>query len=147
MEQKPSAGPPHTANPKNKLRHRNSKFNVNTSKSGRERRTFKGRTYDSIVEMEYAMVLDGLLNDGHLVVVIPQPIVQLGEDFTYRPDFFVMNYSQASHNGHFIDVKGREDKRFPQTKRLWKKYGRLDLHIVSRTSTGFTTKIIYASQG
>ena len=116
---------------------------MDQSAGGRAKRTFRGRTYDSIAEKDYAVILDGLVVNGHLVVVIPQPIVQLGEDFTYRPDFFVMNYSEEAHNGNFVDVKGREDKRFPQIKRLWKKYGKLDLHIVSRTATGFTTKIIH----
>ena len=143
MAQKQSAASYRTATPKTQLRHRNNKFNVDTTPTGRAKRLFKGRTYDSIAEKDYAVILDGLMVNGHLVVIIPQPIVQLGEDFTYRPDFFVMNYSEAAHNGNFVDVKGWEDKRFPQIKRLWKKYGKLDLHIVSRTSTGFTTEVIH----
>ena len=123
------------------------KYNVDNSESGKAKRRFRDRAYDSIAECEYAKRLQLLLTHGEILEVIPQPIVQLGEDTTYRPDFLVVEYfsSQSVRTlvAYYVDVKGTETPDFKRTKKLWKKYGRLPLHIVKLKRGNFeTTEII-----
>lgn len=114
--------------PKKKKR---SKYNVDHSAEGKAKRTFRGRVYASITERDCAELLWNMVDDGDYLDVVPQPIVQLGEDFTYQPDFLVVD---SEHRSYYLDAKGRyflnkgaTDRRFNTVRRLWKKYGRLPL--------------------
>lgn len=102
------------------------KYNV----APRALRTYRGRAYDSRAEMRYAIRLAA---DANVRLWIPQPIVQLGEDFTYRPDFFVL---YRDGEAVFVDVKGAETQAFKKTKRLWAKYGLAPLHVVKAIPGG-----------
>ncbi len=109
---------------------RNNKYSV----APKEQRTWNGKAYDSKAEMEYAMVLDLLLKSGEIIDVIEQPIVHLGiRENRYRPDFLIM---PAESTPYYVDVKGMETTAFKKNKRLWKIYGRMDLHLVKRTGQG-----------
>lgn len=120
-----------------KAAHR-SKYNIDNSASGKAKRTFMGRTYDSIAECEYARALWGRMEFGDIRDVIPQPCVQLGEDTVYRPDFFVVGGLIAgSRDCYYVDVKGKETANFRRNKKLWRKYGRLPLHIVKKKGGSF----------
>jgi predicted nuclease of restriction endonuclease-like RecB superfamily len=101
---------------------RRGKFNV----SPPEQRTWRGRTYASKIECQYAQ---HLRLDAANWEVIDQPKVRLGDDFEYRPDFLVI-----PRNGtpYYIDVKGAETADFRRIRKLWEKHGRLPLHIIKR---------------
>jgi len=115
------------------------KYNV----APKEQRTIGTRTYDSKAEAQYAEMLAGELARNLIVEWIPQPAVQLGADTVYRPDFLVID-----RDGPFyVDVKGVETADFKRTKRLWAKYGRLPLHIVKKTGTGFGWKTVEVVEG
>ena len=77
---------------------RRNKFNV----SEPERRTYKGRTYDSRAEMLYAQRLDLLLMSGDIIDYVEQPRVHIAGDLRFKPDFFVIEPTTA----YFVDVKG-----------------------------------------
>lgn len=98
-----------------------------------DQRKWRGRTYDSKAEMEYAKQLHDCLDHGTMLEIVEQPSVALVEGFVYRPDFL------AIHDGgaNYIDVKGRETQRFRDVKRLWKAHGRLPLWIVQKKGGKF----------
>ena len=114
------------------------KFGVDITPKGKIKRTYRGRTYDSIAERDYAEILD---IDEDIKLVIPQPIVQLGEDTTYKPDFFVIDTCDLYW---FIDVKGKETQAFRKIKKLWAKYCMEELHVIKKKSKNlfFTYEII-----
>jgi len=112
------------------------KYNV----APKEQRTIGTRTYDSKAEAVYANRLWALVKEGSIIDVVPQPSVQLGEDSAYRPDFLVIPWEMRPY---YVDVKGVRTSDFKRNVRLWKKYGRLDLHVVERDGDGFaTTEVI-----
>jgi hypothetical protein len=87
--------------------------------------------YDSKAEAEYAAMLDLEHRNGDVVTWSRQPSFMLG-DVRYRADFLV-TYSK---NGVpvfpvVIDVKGFETSAFRRTKKLWKRYGQLQLVVVN----------------
>ena len=103
-------------------------------------RTWNGRTYDSKAEMKYAQLLDVLHRSGEVVEWIEQPKTWLGiPENIYRPDFLVIPHDAMPY---YVDVKGKETPAFKKNVRLWKKYGRLRLHVVKRKGDGWETKVI-----
>lgn len=98
------------------------KYNV----SPPEQRTWRGRTYASKIECQYAQ---HLRLDASIQEVIDQPKVRLGDDFEYRPDFLVI---PRFGTPYYIDVKGAETADFRRIRKLWEKHGRLPLHILKR---------------
>lgn len=110
-----------------------SKYNVDHSVEGKAKRTFRGRVYSSQRERDYAARLWANIDaGGSLQEIAPQPFVQLGEDFTYKPDFLLI-FKPGFGQAYYIDVKGAEDKHFRRVRKLWLKYGRLPLHIVKKS--------------
>lgn len=101
---------------------RRGKYNV----SPPEQRTWRGRTYASKIECQYAQ---NLRLDASIQEVIDQPKVRLGDDFEYRPDFLVI---PRFGTPYYIDVKGAETADFRRVRKLWEKHGRLPLHILKR---------------
>jgi hypothetical protein len=93
----------------------------------KEERTWRGKVYDSKLEMTYAHWVWMMVGGGDLAEVVEQPKVRLGEDFTYRPDFLIIPNRETPY---YVDTKGAETREFKKTTKLWMKYGRLDLHIV-----------------
>lgn len=101
-----------------------------------EQRRFRGKTYASKAEMEYAVILYAMIDANEIRLVIEQPRVQLGvPENVYVPDFFVLD----SDGGRFVDVKGMETAAFRRNKKLWKSYGRAPLHIVKKSGAKFKT--------
>jgi len=116
------------------------KYGVDISPKGKAARTYRGRCYDSRMEMKYAIHLDYLVSAGDVADWIPQPSVQLGEDTAFRPDFLVIEKTGIPY---YVDVKGKETPRFRMIKKLWAKYGRLNLHVVKYVKGQLqTTEII-----
>jgi len=103
-------------------------------------RHWRGRTWDSKAEMEYAQILYLLHDRGDLRVVIEQPRVILGvPENVDRPDFFVLPSESSGGLPEFIDVKGVETTAFRKIKKLWKAYGVLGLRIVKKNRGKFAT--------
>jgi hypothetical protein len=93
-------------------------------------RTWNGRTYDSKAEREYAQCLDALKQDAQIIEYIHQPRLWLGvPENIYVPDFFVV---PTAGPPYYVDVKGMETQAFKRVKKLWAKYGDLDLVIIKR---------------
>lgn len=114
------------------LPRRRNKYNI----SPKPDRTWRGKLYASKAEMGYAQLLD---KDPQVVEVVEQPRLRLGEDHVYVPDFLVI----TRYGHHFyIDVKGVETAGFRKSKKLWLKYGRLDLVIVVKRGDTYKTKEI-----
>lgn len=99
-------------------------------------RTWRGKCYASKAEMAYAQHLDA---DVCVLEVVEQPRLRMGEDHVYVPDFMVV--TTYGHH-YYADVKGMETPAFRKSKKLWAKYGRLDLLVVKarqtrRSATGY----------
>jgi hypothetical protein len=109
---------------------RRSKYNV----APKDQRTWRGRTYDSKAEMEYAQLLYELFVCGSVKVFIPQPCVQLTEDHAYRPDFFVQ-WDDGTID--FIDIKGVMTAASKKHVAMWRKYGPCDLVITKKRGDRF----------
>jgi hypothetical protein len=115
---------------------RRSKYNV----APKDQRTWRGRTYDSKAEMEYAQLLYELFMYGSVQVFIPQPCVQLTEDHAYWPDFYVQ--WEGTDIGQFIDVKGVMTSASKKHIAMWRKYGPCDLVITKKRGDRFFNEMI-----
>jgi hypothetical protein len=96
------------------------------SKYRNVRTEYDGRLYDSKAEAARARELDLLKEAGGIRHWEPQPKFRLGPDFTYRPDFIVWHNDGTTE---VEDVKGTETPTFRKTRKLWAKYGPVDLCI------------------
>lgn len=111
--------------------------------SPKEDRTWRGKVYASKGEMRYRRdvlhLLEKSINDD--ILIVEQPRFQLGPDHIYVPDFLVINDGPEAYA---IDFKGVETPAFKKAKKLWRKYGRIHLHIVrAKGKTKFeTTEIL-----
>jgi hypothetical protein len=109
--------------------------------SPKEDRTWRGKVYASKAEMRYRRdVLNILEHVDDTITIIEQPRLHLGPDHVYVPDFIVLNDGVP----YAVDVKGVETPAFKKAKKLWRKYGRIHLHIVrAKGKTKFeTTEIL-----
>ena len=111
-----------------------SKYNV----ADRSERTWRGKVYDSKLEMTYAQWVWKSVDGVHLDEVVEQPKVFLTEDFSFRPDFLIIPNEEPPY---YVDTKGVETREFKKGEKMWKKYGRLPLHVVKASSgtCGFMT--------
>lgn len=106
---------------------------------------------------------DGVVNSEHdlsfklpvlakdVIEVLRQPKVVLGvPENTYRPDFLIV---PAGSLPYYVDVKSEATTKltaFRKNVRLWKSYGRLNLHIIVRINGSdrfHTTEIIEVLRG
>ncbi len=100
-------------------------------------RTFNGRCYDSKAEARYARQLALRRQAGDIITYVEQPRVELGlRENVYRPDFLVIPHGDVPY---YVDVKGTETTAFRKNKRLWARYGDLELRIVKSKRDGFET--------
>lgn len=101
-------------------------------------RTWNGKTYASKAEMLYAQELALRLQAGELAEVVEQPRLWLGvPENVYQPDFLLIPFGDAMP--YYVEVKGVETPAFKRNKKLWKRYGRLALHVVKRKGSRFVT--------
>ena len=120
-------------------RTRRNKYNVSPASA----RTWRGRTYASKAECEFAKLLHTTAAPG--TIIIEQPRVTLVEGFDYRPDFLkIIPWPGREFNVGFTDVKGRETQRFRDVCRLWRQHMQVPLLVVKRLRDGTfkTVKII-----
>ena len=86
--------------------------------------------------MKRAQQLHQLMAAGQIVEIVEQPKIHLGvPENSYRPDFLVI---EPGGLAYYEDVKGVETQTFKKTKRLWRSYGRLPLHVVKEKSGRFS---------
>jgi len=98
------------------------------SKYNAKRTKYNGVNYASKAEAMRAMGLDILKLAGEIKVWIGQPVFRLGvSENKYVADFLVIPWVGVPW---VEDVKGFETPRFKHNKKLWKRYGCLDLHIL-----------------
>ena len=89
---------------------------------------YEGVRYASKAEAERAEVLDLLMASGEIIWWIRQPTLYLGcAENVYRPDFLVI---PAKGLPWLEDWKGAETQKFKRDKRLWRRYGRLELRVL-----------------
>lgn len=101
------------------------------------RTEYNGRLYDSKHEAKRAMQLDLLKRAGEVAWWIPQVTIQLGPDHCYRVDFLVAEWASPCSGVQDVRVRAEdaklvETREFARHRRMWKKYGPFDLHIVKR---------------
>lgn len=102
-----------------------------------EQRHWNGKTYDSKAEMRRAVELHALLDVGHFAEIVEQPKLSLGvRENVYRPDFLLI---PVDGHPYYEDVKGQETAKFKRDKKLWRRYGRLPLHVVMSRGSRFET--------
>ena len=109
---------------------RNNKYKV----SPPEKRRALGRTFGSQAEKRYCLVLEQLVEASVILDYVCQPRVWLGlPECVYVPDFLVI---PEDDRPYYVDVKGMETAKFKRDKKLWHKYGRLQLRIIKEKGQG-----------
>ena len=97
---------------------------------------YNGVRYASKAEAARAVELDQMLLAGEILVWIGQPTFRLGcPENVYRADFLVVPPVGVNGTPWVEDVKGMETPKFRRDKKLWKRYGRLNLHIIKGKKT------------
>ena len=95
-----------------------------------DRTDVDGTVEDSKAQLHRANELRILLRAHEIAWFAKQPEFQLGADHTYRADFIV---GDVTGRIYAEDVKGGPGEReFQQTKRLWRKYGRMHLYVLEK---------------
>jgi predicted nuclease of restriction endonuclease-like RecB superfamily len=97
-----------------------------------DQRTWRGKTYASKAEMEYAKILDGEMRAGLWDEIIEQPHIRLGP-IDYLPDFALL----ARGVWVWVDVKGAMTPEFKLKLKLWRAYGPGELRIVKKSGKNF----------
>lgn len=107
-----------------------------------DQRTWRGKTYASKAEMEYAKVLDGEMRAGLWDEIVEQPPIRLGP-VDYVPDFALRKADRWT----WADVKGMETAAFRLKVKLWREYGPGELVIVKKSGKGFKVTERVVSKG
>lgn len=112
-----------------------------------EDRQYLGRTFGSKAEMEYCKHLETEVSMREIQGYICQPRFWLGvPENVYIPDFLVIEWAYLQKAPYAVDVKGVETAKFKRDKKLWAKYGWVDLHIVKKQGAKFkTVEVIHAA--
>lgn len=101
-----------------------------TTVKAEERTDVDGTVEDSKAQLHRATELRILVRHHEIAWFAKQPEFQLGDDHTYRADFIAGNLTGLIHAE---EVKGGpDDREFRQTKRLWRKYGRMNLYVLEK---------------
>ena len=117
------------------------------SKYRSKRTKYNGVSYASKAEAKRASVLDLMARAGDVAWWIAQPKFRLGcPENVYVPDFLVARTNGGTFRGrgfsiHAEDVKGHETQKFKRDKRLWRRYGPFELHIIKPGSTEVVTPV------
>ena len=109
------------------------------SKYGAKKTTIDGITYDSKLEAKHGQELALLQKAGRIskLEVHPKIVLVKGatarDSITYSPDF---TYVEAGVR-FYVDVKGVVTRAFSLKKKLWRKYGRGTLLVLTRAGRGW----------
>lgn len=120
-----------------------SKYGVDITEKGKARRTYKGITYDSVMEMQfYVEYIEPKIASGEIVSCERQQVYLLQEGFInrdgkkilpikYKSDFDV-TYSDGTKIVY--DIKGRADNTaLLKRKMFWLKYPDVDYRWMTRS--------------
>lgn len=88
------------------------------------------RWFDSMGERDRGDSLKAREMNGEISDLQFQPVVELVEGFTYRPDFYY--YEVSEEREIWEDFKGAETERFRTAKSLWRYHGPGILRITKR---------------
>ncbi len=122
-------------------------------------REYNGKVYASKLEARYAAHLGMMVEAGEVIDFVEQPRLWLGvRENVYVPDFLVISWEDNRGNGirgegiveapYYVDCKGVKTAKFKRDVKLWRRYGRLPLHIVvSDRKGGFRTDEVIEPQG
>lgn len=103
-------------------------------------RTFEGTLYASKAECIRAQELRLLLKSGEIRQIVEQPHFELGiPENLYVADF---KLTRSDGTVWVEDVKGAETREFRKNKKLWRKYGKYTLVILTRKGSGWTKEVI-----
>ncbi len=105
----------------------------------REQRTYNGVIYHSKAETIYAAQADLLLRAGEIRNWKRQVTFQLGPDFKTTVDFVITE----RHGKYVVEVKGFETPDFKRVKRLWRKYGPMDMQIMKRVGNRWQVSVLH----
>ena len=123
------------------MRRKRSKYNVDVTKKGKQNRTYKGVTYDSITEMQfYKEYIEPRISTGDIKKCERQVTYVLQDGFTYRgskilPIKYKSDFDVTYRDGSLIvyDVKGNPDSvSLIKRKMFWKRYPEKNLQFVCR---------------
>lgn len=119
------------------------KYGVDITEKGKQKRTYKGITYDSETEMKFMIeYVEPKIKSGEVTKVERQVTYVLQEGFTnfegkkvlpikYKSDF---NLTYRDNNEVVFDVKGRADNlSLLKRKWMWKKYPDVKLVFIGRS--------------
>lgn len=115
---------------------RRNKYNVSPA----EQRRWRGKTYDSKAEMQYAQQLDLRLRANDILGYAEQPQVHLAGEWRYKPDFVVFE----KHESYYVDVKGVETQSFKNVCKAWT--SPVKLMVVKRKGNGFEVYAEYQAE-
>lgn len=101
--------------------------------SAPDQRRRDGRTFDSKAEMMYYDRLKLLVSAGEVLSFCYQPFVHLGGELWYRPDFFVLEETDA----YYVDVKGVVTPAFRKIYKVWPQSQHLQLKVVQYKGGSF----------
>jgi hypothetical protein len=108
-----------------------------------DQRTWRGKTYASKAERDYATLLDDELRMGLWDEIVEQPPIRLGP-IDYVPDFAL----RKGTTWRWADVKGVETAAFRLKVKLWREYGPGELLIVKKRGKGFkVTERVQSKRG
>ena len=117
---------------------RRHKYNV----APKEQRTFNGIVYHSKAESVYAEQLDLLKRAGDIIDWERQVTFQLGPDIKTVVDFVVTEWRDK----YVVEIKGMELPAFKRVKKLWPKYGPLDMHVMKRVGKRWQESVIQGAE-
>ena len=117
-------------------------------RSPTEERKYGDHFYDSKAEMRRAVELDLLVRNGNLDYWIKQVLFTLGPDHSTRVDFLCFDWNDDGALDVWVEeVKGYETPEFRKTRKLWKKYAPVPMHIlVPRGTSGWKVEILHGKE-
>jgi hypothetical protein len=124
-------------------KNRHSKFNIDISEQGKQKRTYKGIVYDSLLEMQFVKeYIEPKLKLGEIIKYDRQVVYQLQPEFIdrngkkYRAINYKSDFDITYVNGDFrvIDIKGMLKNEDRLKEKMFKyHYPDIDFNFVGRS--------------
>jgi len=103
-----------------------SKFNVNTSKKAKEKRTLNGYTFDSDIEYKFYVYILSQQEEGLIKEILIQPKFELQQKYEklgkkIRPIQYIADFQVEYTNGEIVvfDVKGMVTPEFKLKRKIF----------------------------
>ena len=112
------------------------RFGKPIARAPKEARTYKGILFDSKMEREYAEYLDLMVLAEEYFRWVHQPLIRLGPDEKFSPDFLITAHIEADtieyDDTWVVDVKGYPQTGWMKKCRLWLKYAPIRMLVVNK---------------